>query len=272
MNLHGNTILITGGGSGIGLALAEEFAKLGNEVIVAARSTHKLEVAKNKGLLTIRADVSDAASIRALAERAGEEFPRLNVVIHNAAVCRREEFVHGDYATAREETIATNLLGPMRLTDALLPRLLQQKEAVVMVVTSGLAFVPSAFFPTYSATKAALHSYTQSLRFQLRNTSVKVLEIVPPYVQTQLGGPHQASDPNAMPLGTFVAEVMGILRKGPYIEEVLVSQVHRHRFAAEMGREDYATFFRQYNEARESRPAGRLADPSRREPIDTSRG
>jgi uncharacterized oxidoreductase len=255
MNLHGNTILITGAGSGIGLALAEEFAKIGNKVIVAARSAEKLRVAENKGLMTVKADVSDAASIRALAERASEEFSRINVVIHNAAVCKREEFVHGDNATAREETIATNLLGPMRLTDALLPRLLEQKEAVVMVVTSGLAFVPSAFFPTYSATKAALHSYSQSLRFQLRNTSVKVLEIVPPYVQTQLGGPHQASDPNAMPLGTFIAEVMKILREAPNAEEVLVSQVHRHRFAAETGREDYATFFRQYNEARESQPA-----------------
>ena len=144
MNLHGNTILITGAGSGIGLALAEEFARIGNEVIVAARSAEKLRVAENKGLMTMRADVSDAASIRALAERAREEFPRLNGVIHNAAVCRREEFVHGNNATAREETIATNLLGPMRLTDALLPRLLEQKKAVVMFVTSGLAFVPSA--------------------------------------------------------------------------------------------------------------------------------
>jgi len=257
MNLHGNTILITGAGSGIGLALAEEFAKIGNKVIVAARSAEKLRVAENKGLMTIQADVSDAASIRALAERATEEFPRLNVVIHNAAVCKREEFLQGDNATAREEIVATNLLGPMRLTDALLPRLLQQIEAAVMIVTSGLAFVPSAFFPTYSATKAALHSYTQSLRFQLRNTSVKVLEIVPPYVQTQLGGPHQASDPNAMPLQTFVVEVMEILREAPNVDEVLVSQVHRHRFAAEMGREDYATFFRRYNEARESRPARR---------------
>ena len=255
MNLHGNTILITGGGSGIGLALAEEFAKIGNKVIVAIRSAEKLRFAENKGLMTIQADVSDAASIRALAERVSEEFPQINVVIHNAAVCKREEFMHGNYAAAREETMATNLLGPMRLTDALLPRLLEQKEAVVMVVTSGLAFVPSAFFPTYSATKAALHSYSQSLRFQLRNTSVMVLEVVPPYVQTQLGGPHQASDPNAMPLGTFIAEVMKILREAPNVEEVLVSQVHRHRFAAVMGREDYATFFRQYNEARESGPA-----------------
>jgi len=255
MNLHGNTILITGGGSGIGLALAEEFAKIRNQVIVAARSTEKLKAAENRGLMTIRADVSDAASIRALGERASADFPQLNVLIHNAAVCKREKFGRGGYAADREETIATNLLGPMRLTEALLPRLLEQKEAVVMVVTSGLAFVPSAFFPTYSATKAALHSYSQSLRFQLRSTSVKVIEIVPPYVQTQLGGPQQATDPNAMPLGSFVAEVMRILRETPNVEEVLVSQVHRHRFAAEMGREGYTTFFRQYNEAREPQPA-----------------
>src|SRR6266850_3795034 len=111
MNLHGNTILITGGGSGIGLALAEEFAKIGNKVIVAARSTAKLRVAGNKGLMTIRTDVSDAASIRALAERVSDDFPRLNVLIHNAAVCKREEFRGGNNATAREETIATNLLG-----------------------------------------------------------------------------------------------------------------------------------------------------------------
>jgi len=96
MNLHGNTILITGGGSGIGLALAEEFAKIGNKVIVAARLTEKLRVAENKGLITVKADVTDAASIRALAERGSEEFPQLNVVIHNAAVCKSEEFGRGE--------------------------------------------------------------------------------------------------------------------------------------------------------------------------------
>jgi len=247
MNMTGNTILITGAGSGIGLALAEEFVALGNQVIVAARSREKRAAAERRGLTTIAADVSESASIAALATRVMQEFPATNVLIHNAAISKREDLVRGGDSQLQEETVATNLLGPMRLTNALMPQLLQQRSAAILIVSSGLAFVRSAFVPTYSATKAALHSYAQSLRFQLRDTAIRVIEIAPPYVQTELGGRSQATDPNAMPLRDFVAEVMEILIRDPDVEEVLVQRVLPHRYAAEQGRENYDAFFRKYH-------------------------
>jgi len=249
MKLTGNTILITGGGSGIGLTLAEALVERDNEVIIAARSLDKLQAAQDRGLQIIRADVSDAESVRSLATTVVEKYPSTNVVVHNAAICKREDLVAGGNAQVREHTVATNVLGPMRLTEALLPHLLKQPAAAVLIVTSGLAFVPAALYPTYSATKAALHSYSQSLRFQLRNTSVRVIEIVPPYVQTELGGPAQATDPNAMPLQEFVDEALAILKSAPSVDEVLAKRVHAHRFAAERGQAAYEAFFRQYNAA-----------------------
>ena len=248
MKLTGNTILITGAGSGIGLALGEEFVKLDNRVIVAARSPEKLKLAKSKGLETIKADLCEAGSIQTLSRKVTQEFPKTNVLIHNAALCKLEDLVQGGSPAVQEEMIATNLLGPMRLNDALLPHLLKQPSATIIVLTSGLGFVPSAFYPTYSATKAALHSYSQSLRFQLKDTSVRVIEVVPPYVQTQLGGAFQETDPNAMPLSDFISEAMQILENNSQVEEVLVKRTLAHRFAAEAGREKYDAFFKQYNE------------------------
>ena len=247
MNMTGNTILITGAGSGIGLALAEELARMDNQELVAARSPEKLKAAEQRGLATIPADVSDAASIQALATTVIREFPKTNVVIHNAAISKREDLVQGGDSRLQEETVATNLLGPMRLTNALMPHLLKQRSATILIVSSGLAFVPSAFVPTYSATKAALHSYAQSLRFQLRQTSIQVIEIAPPYVQTELGGKSQATDPNAMPLKDFISEALQILSSDPQVDEVLVKRVLPHRYAAERGREHYAAFFEKYH-------------------------
>jgi uncharacterized oxidoreductase len=247
MRLTGNTILITGGGSGIGLALGKAFARHGNQVVAAGRNPEKLKVADTNGLSTVRVDISDAASVQALAMTVLRKLPRTNVVIHNAALCKPQDFIDGGSEQIREETIATNFLGPMRLTDAILPHLLQQEQAAIMIVSSGLGFVPSARYPAYSATKAALHSYAQSLRFQLKDTAIEVIELVPPYVQTELGGPAQATDPYAMPLEGFVAEVFDILEQNPRVEEILVTRVHGHRFAAESGRESYEAFFRQYN-------------------------
>jgi uncharacterized oxidoreductase len=247
MKLTGNTILITGGGSGIGLALGETFTQRGNHVIAAGRNAQKLKVAERNGLSTVQVDMSDPASIQALAMTVSTEFPRVNVVIHNAAICEPVDFTVQGHEQIREETVATNFLGPMRLTDALLPQLLKQEPATIMIVSSGLGFVPSALYPTYSATKAALHSYSQSLRFQLKHTAVDIIELVPPYVQTELGGPAQATDPHAMPLGDFVAEVFDILDRNPRVEEILVKRVHGHRFAAKGGPESYEAFFQHYN-------------------------
>jgi len=247
MKTTGNTILITGGGSGIGLALAEEFLRLGNKVIVAGRSESKLRAAAAKGLATLTVDMTNSESILALAQNAVAQFPSLNVVIHNAGIMKAEKIIEGNISQIETETVTTNLLGPMRLTDALLPHFLKQKSSVVMTVTSGLAFIPLALTPTYCATKAGLHSYTESLRFQLKDTAVEVLELAPPYVQTELMGQHQASDPNAMPLKDFVTEVMEILKNNPDTKEILVERVQPLRKSSEGGQQSYQNFFKQLN-------------------------
>lgn len=134
-----------------------------------------------------------------------------------------------------EATIATNLLGPLRLTAALLPHLQKQLRATIMTVSSGLAFVPLAMTLTYCATKAAIHPYTQSLRYQLRSTNIEVIELIPLYVQTTLMGDQQANDPKAQPLDDFIAEVMSILKSQPKVKEVCVQKVHPLRYASDPG-------------------------------------
>jgi uncharacterized oxidoreductase len=149
--------------------------------------------------------------------------------------------------TDSEAMITTNLLGPIRLAAAFLPHLQKQSYAAIMNVTSGLGFLPLAMAPTYCATKAALHSYTQSLRYQLRDTAVQVLELIPPYVQTALGGARQENDPNAMPLGEFIAETMDILKSSPHASEICVERVKQLRFAERSGH--YQKIFMQFNDA-----------------------
>jgi len=240
MKINGNTIVITGGGSGIGRGLAEAFAERGNEVIVAGRRKGALEeVARgNKGIHAVTLDVDDSESIEAFAGRVAAEFPATNVLINNSGIMRMENLAGPRIdAAVSEAVVRTNLLGPIRLTAALLPVLRRQGESTVMMVSSGLAFVPMTITPAYCATKAALHSYTQSLRYQLRGTATEVLELVPPYVQTELLGARQAKDPNAMPLAEFVAEVMGILERGAVVDgEILVERVKPLRFAEAGGK------------------------------------
>jgi uncharacterized oxidoreductase len=237
MQTTGNTILITGGGSGIGRGLAEAFHAQGNQVIISGRRQSALDevVAANPGMAAFTVDMADAASILAFAVRVTGAYPALNAVINNAGIMVDEDVVGGDYLSIAEATVATNLLGPIRLTAALLPQLLAQPMATILTVSSGLAFVPKASTPTYSATKAAIHSYSQSLRYQLRNTTVEVIEIAPPYVQTFLQGAQQANDPNAMPLADYLAETMSLLAGQPDNGEVLVQRVHRQRFAEQTG-------------------------------------
>lgn len=245
MKSTGNTILITGGGTGIGRALAESFHTLGNKVIIAGRRQAVLdEVTRaNPGMASLVLDIERPQAIRDFASELVAAHPTLNVVFHNAGMMKAENLLEaqGDVA---EATIATNLLGTIRLNNALLPHLLRQKQATILTVTSGLAFIPLAAFPSYCATKAALHSYTESLRFQLRDTSVQVLELAPPYVQTELIGSQQATDPNAMPLKEFVAESMQILTQSPNAPEILVERVKPLRFAQ---RGDYDAFFKKFN-------------------------
>jgi uncharacterized oxidoreductase len=248
MNTSGNTILITGGGSGIGRALAESFHALGNHVIIAGRRQAVLDetTRANPGMASLVLDIEDPKDIRRFAARLVAEHPALDAVLHNAGIMKPEKLIEAQDAVA-EATVATNLLGPIRLDNALLPHLLLQKRATILTVTSGLAFVPLAPFPTYCATKAALHSYTESLRYQLRDTSVQVIELAPPYVQTELMGARQASDPHAMPLKDFIAEAMQLLTRTPDAREILVERVKPLRFAGRSG--DYDGFFKKFNDA-----------------------
>ena len=229
MNTTGNTILITGGGTGIGRGLAEAFKALGNQVVIAGRRPQKLD-----GIASFTFDVADAAQIRPFVERMAAEFPTLNVLINNAGIMRVEKLQSQPEGLAdAEAVVTTNLLGPIRLTAALLPLLQKQARSTIMNVSSGLAFVPLSLTPTYCATKAALHSYTQSLRYQLRATTTEVLELIPPYVATDLL--NGANDPRAMPLDKFIAEVMEILKTQPDAKEICVENAKRLRFAAESG-------------------------------------
>jgi uncharacterized oxidoreductase len=239
MKINGNTILITGGGSGIGRGLAESFHALGNQVIIAGRRKQLLDqvAAANPGMKSIALDIEDLANILAVAAQLAKEFPALNVVINNAGIMRPENLhAQPDGLADAEAIITTNLLGPIRLTAALLPVLQKQSRSAIVNVSSGLAFVPLALTPTYCATKAAIHSYTQSLRYQLKESTTEVLELIPPYVATDLmdGG----SDPRAMPLDKFIAETMEILTTQPSVTEICVENVKPLRFAAESGHYD----------------------------------
>lgn len=251
MQTSGNTILITGGGSGIGRALAEAFHRRDNRVIVAGRRASALDdVARaNPGIETVVLDVADPQDIARVAAKIAGEYPTLNALINNAGIMQPEDWRASDVnVSIAEATIATNLLAPIRLTAALLPLLRKQAKSTVLTVSSGLAFLPLALTPTYSATKAAIHSFSESLRYQFAGTGVDVVEIVPPYVQTELMGEQQASDANAMPLAEFIDEVMSILDTQPDVREVLVKRVLPLRFAAEQGYDGYSKQFAGLND------------------------
>ena len=238
MNPTGNTILITGGGSGIGRGLAEAFHKQGNQVIISGRRQSVLDdtTQANPGMKSYTLDIEDDVDIESFAARVTENFPSLNVVINNAGIMSTEDYaVDPVDLSAAESIVGINLLGPIRLTAALLPTLRQQAHATIVTVSSGLAFMPLALTPTYCATKAAIHSWTQSLRYQLRNTHIEVLELVPPYVQTELNGPQQAADPRAMPLADYISETVSLLDNPPASGEILVERVLPLRWAEKNG-------------------------------------
>jgi uncharacterized oxidoreductase len=252
MNLTGNTIVITGGGTGIGRGLAEAFWKRDNRVIICGRRRDVLDevIRGREGMAALELDVGNGASIQTFARQVARDFPDTNVLINNAGIMRRENLLDGDTAAARD-IVATNLLGLIELTAALLPAIRGKTGATLWNVSSGLAFVPLAFVPTYCATKAAVHSYTQSLRYQLRGAGVQVVELIPPYVATDLLDGR--NDPRAMPLEAFITEVMAIVERDPNVEEILVETVKRLRFAAEAGAAN--TVFHAMNDALAKGPA-----------------
>ncbi|MBC7479622.1 MAG: SDR family oxidoreductase [Pseudorhodobacter sp.] len=249
MQMTGNTILITGGGSGIGRGWAEAFHALGNQVIIAGRRADVLDqvVAANPGMARVVFDVEEAGALPGFVARLVADHPGLNVLINNAGIMRAEDMLAKPYdLTDAEATVVTNLLGPIRLTAALLPQLLAQPAATVLNVSSGLAFVPLAATPTYSATKAALHSWSQSLRYQLRQTSVQVIEVAPPAVGTDLM-PGSRGNPHAMALPDYTAETMALLAANPDAPEILVEAVKRLRFAE--ANQTYGAVFAMINPA-----------------------
>lgn len=228
MKMTGNTILVTGGGSGIGRGLAEAFHRLGNQVIIAGRGRNNLDDATsaNAGMTSLTVDMTDAGSIAAFAARVADDHPALNVLV-NAGIMVTEDLLEQRLSLLDAEAIVmTNLLGPIRLIAALLPTLRRQPRSTIVNVSSGLAFVPMAMTPTYCATKAAIHSYTQSFRHQLGDTTTAVTELIPPYMATGLMGGASTNDPNAMPLDAFIAEAIGILRTQPDATEICVERVH----------------------------------------------
>ncbi|KQM57076.1 SDR family oxidoreductase [Agreia sp. Leaf210] len=238
MNITGNTIFIPGATSGLGLGLALRFQAAGNRVIVGGRRTELLDriVAENPGIDSVQIDTADAVSIERATQRVVAEHPDLDTVILMAGIMQPEDLHSAGFLDTAERTITTNLLGPIRLIAALVPHLASRPSATIMTVSSGLAFVPLPATPTYSATKAAIHSFTQSLRVQLADTSIEVLELAPPAVATSLMG--QEDDPNAMPVEEFLDETMSILASQPDAQEILVSRVGFLRFAEREGRTD----------------------------------
>lgn len=236
MKVSDNCILITGGGSGIGAALAQRLHDRGNRVIVAGRRQDALDrtIAGRAGMTAMTLDVDDPAAIADFARRVVAEYPTLNVLINNAGIMRFEPLDRRRELADAEATITTNLLAPIRLTDALIDHLTAQADAAIVNVTSGLAFVPLVATPTYSATKAAMHSYTVSLRAALAGR-VEVIEIAPPGVQTALT-PGQETRPGYQPLDDFVDETIALLAQQPTPAEILVERVRPLRHAEAAGR------------------------------------
>ncbi|WP_244639304.1 SDR family oxidoreductase [Aureimonas endophytica] len=247
--MTGNTILVTGGGSGIGRGMAEEFLRRGNEVIIAGRRQSALDevVAANPGMAAMALDIGDAEAVRAFGAEIVRRFPALDTVVHMAGIMQNERLTKpGAMLEVAEATVATNLLGPMRLTAALLPHLLSRPRAAILTVTSGIAYLPFAMTPSYTATKFAIRGWTDAIRLQLRETNVQVIELIPPYVRTGLMGDRQASDQNAMPLDRYLAETFELLERQPEAGEIVIENVKPQRYAEARG--EYETLLVKRNE------------------------
>lgn len=237
MKISGNTVFIPGGTSGIGLGLALRLHAAGNKVIIAGRRVELLDriVADHPGIEAVVLDTTDAAAVSSVANEVQHRWPDTNVLITMAGIAKPEDFHTADFLSTAEATVTTNLLGPLRLIAAFTKFLAQQDDATIMTVSSGLAFVPLPVTPTYNATKAAIHSLSEGLRVQLADTSVKVVELVPPAVQTSLMM-GQEDSPTAMPLEEFLTEVMTLIETPPDAKEILVENVKFLRFAEADGR------------------------------------
>lgn len=241
MNITGNTVFIPGATSGIGLAIAVALHARGNTVIVGGRRAELLEriAQEHPGIDTVLIDTTDPESVRSAAADVIAAHPELNVLVAMAGIMRVEDWhTPSGFLASAEATVTTNLLGPIRLIAAFVDHLRSTPDATIVTVSSGLAFAPLAATPTYNATKAAIHQLSESIRLQLADTTVKVVELVPPAVRTALL-PGQEESPVAMPLDEFVAETMMLLETQPEAHEILVERVKFLRFGEARG--DYDT-------------------------------
>jgi uncharacterized oxidoreductase len=237
MDISGNTVFIPGATSGIGLALALALRERGNTVIVGGRRADLLEriAAEHPGVGVVRIDTSDAASVESAAKDVLARYPELNVLVTMAGIMRIEDWHRPEeFLASAESVITTNVLGPIRLIAAFIEHLRTRPDATIMTVSSGLAFTPLRVTPSYNASKAAIHMLSESLRLQLADTSVKVVELAPPAVRTELV-PGQESSEHAMPLDEFVSEVMGLIESQPDARELLVERVKFLRYGEARG-------------------------------------
>ncbi|MFL6053947.1 MAG: SDR family oxidoreductase [Actinoallomurus sp.] len=237
MNISGNTVFIPGATSDIGLALALELRARGNTVIVGGRRTELLEqiAAEHPGIDTVQIDTTDAASITSAAEQVLAKHPDLNVLVTMAGIMRVEDWHRAEsFLASAESMVTTNLLGPIRLIAALIEHLQAQPDATIVTVSSGLAFAPLKVTPSYNASKAAIHMLSESIRLQLADTSVKIVELEPPAVRTSLL-PGQEDSEFAMPLDEYVAEVLALLEAQPDAKEIQVERVKFLRYGEARG-------------------------------------
>ncbi|WP_160107370.1 SDR family oxidoreductase [Pseudomonas izuensis] len=250
MRMTGNTIFITGGGSGIGRGLAEAFHKLGNQVIISGRRKERLQqtLDANPGMAAIELDITDPDSIRAAAQTLLSRYPDLNVLINNAGVMMLDNAGGPVDDALAQLTVTTNLLGPIRMTSALVEHLKARPDAVIANVSSVLGFVPMAVAAVYSATKAALHSYTLSQRYLLREQGIQLVEVAPPWVRTELL--NSSEEERAIPLDQFITQAMEQFESG--VDEVLVSPAEAMR--ANPGPNEHA-WVDQFNDMLASGPA-----------------
>lgn len=237
MQISGNTVFIPGATSGIGLALALRLQARGNTVVVGGRRTDRLAAiaAEHPGLDTVAIDTTDPASITAAAAQVLARHPDLNVLITMAGIMRVEDWhTPSGFLASAEATVTTNLLGPIRLIAAFVEHLASRPDATIVTVSSGLAFAPLRVTPSYNATKAAIHLLSESLRLQLADTFVQVMELEPPAVRTELM-PGQESSEFAMPLDDFVDEVMALVEADPDAHEIQVENVKFLRYGEARG-------------------------------------
>ena len=231
MDISGNTIFIPGGTSGIGLALALRLQQAGNTVIIGGRRTDVLErLAAEYGFGTMSIDISDPASVLSARDAVLDAHPDLNVLIAMAGIMVAEDVTKADFLENAERIVDTNVLGPVRLIAAFSEHLQAQPDATIMTVSSGLAHTPLRLTPSYNASKAFIHQFTESIRLQFAGTSVQVIELVPPAVRTELM-PGQSQVEAFLPLDDYIDETMSLLAGQPDATEILVERVKPLRFS-----------------------------------------